>query len=180
MFFDRNLQHRYPRSSVATPTPEGRRPGPAPVNACLESLIPAKNPTVGVAGNIPTVNDTTVLVATDAEYVHDAIEAALGGDHEVVRVHAGAEVLDAVAIHEPALVILDLQIGNMGGMAACLDLRLEERAGRIGPQRILMLLDRDADDFLARKAEADTWIVKPIDALTLRHTAREALAISYS
>jgi len=124
------------------------------------------------------VSDTTVLVATDAEHVHDEVEAALGGDHAVVRVHAGAEVLDAVAAHEPALVVLDLQIGNMGGMAACLDLRLEERAGRIGPQRILMLLDRDADDFLARRAEADAWTVKPIDALALRRTARSVLAES--
>jgi len=119
-----------------------------------------------------------VLVATDAEHVHDEVEAALGGDHAVVRVHAGAEVLDAVAAYEPALVVLDLQIGNMGGMAACLDLRLEERAGRIGPQRILMLLDRDADDFLARRAEADAWTVKPIDALALRRTARSVLAES--
>ncbi len=119
-----------------------------------------------------------MLVATDAEHVHDEVEAALGGDHAVVRVHAGAEVLDAVAACEPALVVLDLQIGNMGGMAACLDLRLEERAGRIGPQRILMLLDRDADDFLARRAEADAWTVKPIDALALRRTARSVLAES--
>jgi len=124
------------------------------------------------------VSETTVLVATDAEHVHDEVEAALGGDHAVIRVHAGAEVLDAVAAHEPALVVLDLQIGNMGGMAACLDLRLEERAGRIGPQRILMLLDREADDFLARQAEADAWTVKPVDALALRRTARSVLAES--
>ncbi len=124
------------------------------------------------------MSDTTVLVATDADHVHDEVEAALGGDHAVVRVHAGAEVLDAVAAHEPALVVLDLQIGNMGGMAACMDLRLEERAGRIGPQRIVMLLDREADDFLARRAEADAWTVKPVDALALRRTARSVLAES--
>jgi len=127
-------------------------------------------------GTIPAVSETIVLVATDADHVHDEVEAALGGDHAVVRVHAGAEVLDAVATHQPVLVVLDLQIGNMGGMAACLDLRLEERAGRISAQRILMLLDRDADDFLARRAEADAWTVKPVDALALRRTARGLLA----
>ncbi len=119
---------------------------------------------------------STVLVATDADHVHDEVGAALGGDHQVVRVHAGAEVLDAVATHHPVLVVLDLQIGNMGGMATCLDLRLEERAGRIPAQRIVMLLDRDADAFLAQRAEADGWVVKPVDALLLRRTAREALA----
>ena len=124
----------------------------------------------------PTAPRSTMLVATDADHVHDEVAAALGGDHEVVRVHAGAEVLAAVTAHQPVLVVLDLQIGNMGGMAACLDLRLEQRADRIPAQRIVMLLDRDADAFLAHRAEADAWLVKPVDALVLRRTAREALA----
>ncbi|MEC8947323.1 MAG: response regulator [Actinomycetota bacterium] len=123
-----------------------------------------------------TAPQSTVLVATDADHVHDEVAAALGGDHRVVRVHAGAEVLAAVTTHRPVLVVLDLQIGNMGGMAACLDLRLEQRADRIPVQRIVMLLDRDADAFLAHRAEADAWVVKPVDALMLRQTAREALA----
>ena len=124
----------------------------------------------------PTAPRSTMLVATDADHVHDEVAAALGGDHEVVRVHAGAEVLAAVTAHQPVLVVLDLQIGNMGGMAACLALRLEQRADRIPAQRIVMLLDRDADAFLAHRAEADAWLVKPVDALVLRRTAREALA----
>ena len=99
-----------------------------------------------------------MLLATDADRIHDEVDAALGGDHTVVRVHAGAEVLAAVGEHGPVLVVLDLQIGNMGGMATCLDLRLEERAERIPPQRVVMLLDREADVFLARRAEADAWV----------------------
>ena len=97
----------------------------------------------------PTTVPSTILVVTDADHVHDEVDAALGGDHTLVRVHAGAEVLAAVAAHVPALVVLDLQIGNMGGMATCMDLRLEERADRIPAQRIVMLLDRDVDAFLA-------------------------------
>ena len=92
---------------------------------------------------LPTAPQSTVLVATDADHVHDEVAAALSGDHQVVRVHAGAEVLAAVNTHQPVLVVLDLQIGNMGGMATCLDLRLEQRADRIPAQRIVMLLDRD-------------------------------------
>ncbi len=124
----------------------------------------------------PTTVPSTILVVTDADHVHDEVDAALGGDHTLVRVHAGAEVLAAVAANVPALVVLDLQIGNMGGMATCMDLRLEERADRIPAQRIVMLLDRDVDAFLAQQAEADAWVVKPVDALVLRRTARGALA----
>ena len=117
-----------------------------------------------------------MLLATDVDRVHNEVEAALDGDHDLVRVHAGAAVLAAVTEHDPALVVLDLQIGNMGGIAACLDLRLEQRAGRIPDQRVVMLLDRAADEWLAGQAEADAWLVKPIDPLALRRTVDEVLA----
>ena len=119
---------------------------------------------------------STVLVATLADHVHEELEASLGGQSRIVRVAGGNEVLAAVREHQPDLVVLDLQIGNMGGMAACLDLRLEQRAGRIPTQRVVMLLDRDADTYLAGQAEADAWIVKPLNPMELRQTASAVMA----
>ncbi len=131
----------------------------------------------------PTSADTlatvsTVLVATAADHVHEEVVAALGGQRSFLRVEAGDGVLEAVRREDPDLVVLDLRIGNMGGMAACLDLRLEERAGRLSRQQVLMLLDREADVFLARRAEADAWTVKPLDPMALRRAAAEAAASS--
>lgn len=119
----------------------------------------------------------TVLVATDADEVFDEVDAALGEPGTtVLRVRAGREVRAAVIEHAPTLVLLDLQIGNMGGVAAALDLRNEASFGRIEPQKVLMLLDRVADVFLARQADADAWLVKPLDALRLRRAADAVLA----
>jgi hypothetical protein len=39
--------------------------------------------------------------------------------------------------------------------------------------RILLLLDREADRFLAHRADADATLVKPVDAGTLRRTAKQ-------
>jgi DNA-binding response OmpR family regulator len=117
-----------------------------------------------------------VLLATDADWVHEEVAAALDGDHTVLRVRRGADVRAAVAEHEPALVVLDLQIGNMGGMATCRDLRLEAGAGRLPDVAVLMLLDRRADVFLARRSDADGWLVKPLDALRIRRAATALLA----
>lgn len=117
-----------------------------------------------------------VLVATDADTIYDAVDAALGGEHTVSRVRRGADVIAAVKQVGPVVVLLDLQIGNMGGIAACLDLRLEQRAGRLPACRALMLLDREADIFLARRAEADGWLVKPLDAFRLRRAVTTVLA----
>jgi DNA-binding response OmpR family regulator len=118
-----------------------------------------------------------VLVATDADEVFDEIDAALASDEvKVLRVRAGRDVRPVVIEIDPELVVLDLQIGTMGGMATCLDLRLEEGAGRIELQNVLMLLDRDADVFLAERSRADGWLIKPLDAGRLRRAAEALIA----
>ena len=116
-----------------------------------------------------------VLLATDADWIADDVEAALGGDHQVVRVRTGAEVPGEVLRLTPALVVLDLQIGNMGGMATCMALRLDAGAGRLPEVAILMLLDRADDVFLAKRSEADGWLIKPLDAFRLRRAATALL-----
>ena len=119
----------------------------------------------------------TVLVASDADWVRDHVRAALvGPGFEVIQVERGQDVRLVVAERRPDLVIVDLQIGNMGGMAVALDLRLEESGDRLPHVPILLLLDREADKFLARRSTADAMLVKPIDAGTLRRTVKTLLA----
>jgi len=113
-----------------------------------------------------------VLLATDADWIHDEVDAALTDDDTTVeRVRSGREVIAAVARHEPVLVILDLQIGNMGGFATCLNLRQEEGSLRLKTRPILMLLDRHDDQFMAKRMDADGWLIKPLDAFRLRKAA---------
>jgi DNA-binding response OmpR family regulator len=119
---------------------------------------------------------TEVLIATDADAVFAEVEAALVDEStSVVRVRTGQAVAGVVADSTPDLVILDLQIGNMGGIAACLHLRHEAGAERLPDVPVLMLLDRQADVFLAKRSGADGWIVKPLDAFSLRRAATAIL-----
>lgn len=120
---------------------------------------------------------THVLIATDADAVFDEVDAALADERtNVVRVRTGTAVAGVVAESTPDLVILDLQIGNMGGIAACLNLRHEAGDGRLPDVPVLMLLDRDADVHLARRSGADGWVVKPLDAFAVRAAATKILA----
>jgi len=92
---------------------------------------------------------TDILLATDADWIHDEVDAALSGAHTVHRVRTGAEVVDAIAAKDPDVVLLDLQIGNMGGVATCL---------------------------AVRHADADGWMVKPLDAFRLLRAVEATLA----
>ena len=119
----------------------------------------------------------TIVAASDAKWVRDHVRAALSGPgFEVIEVEAGRDVRDVVGGKHPDIVIVDLQIANMGGMAVSLDLRLEESGGRLPHVPILLLLDREADRFLGRRSAADAMLVKPIDAGTLRRTVKNLLA----
>ena len=117
------------------------------------------------------------LIATDADWVLDEVRSALGGDKvSFVVCRSGKDVTRAVRDHKPDLAVLDLQIGNMGGMAVTMDLRLEESGGRVQHVPVLMLLDRTADVFLAQRCGADGWLIKPLDSLRLRRAATTLLA----
>jgi DNA-binding response OmpR family regulator len=118
-----------------------------------------------------------ILVVSDSASVREDVRSVLSGrDTVVTEVTKGIAVAAAIQASPPDLVVLDLQIGNMGGMATCLDLRLEESADRLPHVGVIMLLDRRADVFLARRAAADGWIVKPLDPLRLRRAINEVLA----
>jgi DNA-binding response OmpR family regulator len=119
----------------------------------------------------------TVVVASDAKWVRDHVRTALSGPgFEIVQIERGRDVRQVVGANPPDLVIVDLQIANMGGMAVSLDLRLEESGGRLPHVPILLLLDREADRFLGRRSTVDAMLVKPIDAGTLRRTVKTLLA----
>lgn len=117
-----------------------------------------------------------VLLATDSDVLFTEIDAALGSSTTTVsRVRAGRDVRAAVIEMEPDVVLLDMQIGSMGGVAAALDLRLEEGAERLAPQRIVLLLDRDDDTFMARRSGADGWLVKPLEARRIERAVETIL-----
>lgn len=132
----------------------------------------ARHPSRLVAS--PTVPD--VLIATDADWIHAEVDAALGDETtNVLRARAGREMPGAVAEHKPVLVILDLQIGNMGGIATFIHLRQEAEEGRLPDVPVLLLLDRPADVPLTRGVGVDGWLVKPLDGHRLRLAAKALL-----
>jgi DNA-binding response OmpR family regulator len=114
---------------------------------------------------------STVLVAADAQWIRNLVKmSCLAPGQRVIEVTRGQDVRDAVREYEPEVAVLDMQIANMGGIAVAIDLRLEAAAGRLPDVSILLLLDREADRFLAKRGDADAELVKPIDPATLRRT----------
>lgn len=117
---------------------------------------------------------TTVLLGTDSDSLFERVDEALADSTTtVLRVRSGKDVVPVVIDESPDLVILDMQIGNMGGFATCMEVRHAESIDRIPITAVMLLLDRSADAFLAKRADADGWLVKPVDAFRLSRAARK-------
>ena len=115
-------------------------------------------------------------MASDIESVRREVGSVLESpDTDLVYVGSGTDVVGIVTEQEIDLVIADMQIGSMGGVAVCLDLRLQASYDAIDVVPVLLLLDRRPDIFQARRSGADGWIVKPLDALRIRDGARALL-----
>jgi len=98
-----------------------------------------------------------------------------GPDVIISEVTSGPAVLQAVRAGGVDLVICDLQMGAMGAMAVCSELRNDESFGATEPVAFMMLLDRRADVFLARRSGAEGFVVKPLDPQRVRAAVRALL-----
>lgn len=117
-----------------------------------------------------------ILIVSDSSSVLDEVRSALEDEDTAVReVRSGELVRAACAEAVPDLVVTDMQVGSMGGIAICMDLRLEESGDRLPHVPVLILVDRRPDVFLARRSDAEGFLVKPFDSLRLRRAVRAIL-----
>lgn len=107
------------------------------------------------------------LLVTDATWVANEVRAALGvGDWHIEALDDPALAVDRVTSGFYHAVIVDMQVGSMGGMAVIRAIR-QATVQRHKP-RMVLLLDRIADRFIAKRSGADAAVIKPINAAELR------------
>ena len=118
-----------------------------------------------------------ILLVADLPWVADSVRAALSGaghDLTVTTDPAGAATLALEQGVEVALV--DFQIGSMGGMAVSRAIRAAAATTGASPPAVALLLDREADAFLAGRAAANGWIRKPFGGFALRRLVERLVA----
>ena len=103
-----------------------------------------------------------------AELIGDRISDE-GGDlwhRRIEEIDDPRTVPDRLEESRVDAVIVDMQVGSKGGMAVVRSVR--QATDEMTRPRTVLLLDRSADTFLARRAGADAAVLKPINAAELR------------
>ena len=117
-----------------------------------------------------------VLVASDLPSLRRSVRATIEApDVEVLEAASGPEAVRVCVDEDVELAILDLQISAMGAIAIASELRNLESYGGAFHVATLLLLDRRPDVFLARRAGAEGYLVKPIEPVKLRRAVRAVL-----
>ena len=119
---------------------------------------------------------SVIVVASDNASVRREVISVLDNpDITILEAISGPDVITLAHEEDPDLVICDLQMGAMGAIAVCLELRLQASYDALDSIPFLMLLDRRPDVFQAKRSGADGWLVKPLDAIKIRRAVRALL-----
>src|SRR5689334_9960483 len=113
-----------------------------------------------------------VLVVDDEPQIRRIMRTTLtGSGYEVEDAKTGEEALETVRSFRPDLVLLDINMPGMGGIATCRELRVDTNMAII----MLTVRDTEKDKVEALDAGADDFVVKPFSTPELLARIRAAM-----
>jgi two-component system, OmpR family, KDP operon response regulator KdpE len=113
------------------------------------------------------MNSARVLVVDDEPQLRRVMRTALvANGYEAYEARTGEEALDTLRENSPDIILLDMNMPGMGGMAACRAIRAQSDAAIL----VLSVRDSEKDKIAALDAGADDYITKPfsVDELMAR------------
>ena len=109
---------------------------------------------------------TILLAEDDPDILHMVAYKLRRAGFEVVETTDGVAALDACRREPPDLVLLDVRMPRMDGIAVCRELRAAPRTGDL-PIIMLTARAREQDRELAVAAGATDYVVKPFSPRAL-------------
>jgi DNA-binding response OmpR family regulator len=115
-----------------------------------------------------------IVIADKDPYDLQVLQAGLGApDREVLIVADGDNVVTLAQSRRVDVAILGASLGHMGGFAVSRDLKIHADAGMLISPKVIVMIERDADAWLANWSRCDAWLVKPVDIVALDNLVGE-------
>lgn len=117
-----------------------------------------------------------IIVVADEPWARNEVHAALTApDFSLTDHRDPATVVEKIIAENADAVIVDLQVGSMGGMAIAREIRQQASIAGAEPVPVVLLLDRAADSFIAKRAGVAAWVTKPFTVHDIRTAVENAL-----
>ena len=114
-----------------------------------------------------------ILVVSEDSRARAWVRLAIGADAEYTETSNGIEALRAAAEENPDVVVADETTEPYGAFGLSRELKMSAN-----PPRVIVLLERAQDTWLARWSGADRWFVRPLDPFELAEAVRQYASAS--
>ena len=117
-----------------------------------------------------------ILIVDDEPANLATLRQILSPDHALVFARNGQEALAAVAKHQPALILMDIEMPEMNGYTACRQLKANARTESI-PVIFVTSLSDAGNETAGFEAGAVDYLVKPVSPPVVRARVRTHLSL---
>ena len=118
------------------------------------------------------MSQARVLIVDDEPQIRRVMMTALAANgYQASEARTGEEALETLRGEEPDVILLDMNMPGMGGMAACKEIRAASDAAII----VLSVRDSERDKISALDAGADDYMTKPFSVNELMARIRANL-----
>ncbi len=118
----------------------------------------------------------TILIADDEPLNLDAMRNVLGEEYRLVFARNGIEAVASAQKHLPLLILLDIEMPEMDGYAACRQLKEQSKTAHI-PVIFVTSLAEIGNEALGFECGAVDYIVKPISPSIVRARVKTHLSL---
>ena len=120
------------------------------------------------------------LLIVDDEFTNLAnLREILGGEYRLMLARSGAEAIDVARKHQPALILLDIQMPDMDGYAVCRALKADPRTAGI-PVIFVTTLSEVGNEEAGFAVGGVDYLTKPVSPGVVRARVRTHLSLVHA
>lgn len=132
-----------------------------------------------MVGNEIDLTGSRVLIADDNEQNRELLDAYLADEgYKILMANDGQQTVDAVAEHQPDLILLDIMMPRMSGYEVCEQLKANPEQRDI-PVLMVTALNEMGDIEKAVNSGCDDFLTKPVNQLELKTRVRSLLKVRH-
>jgi CheY-like chemotaxis protein len=116
-----------------------------------------------------------ILIVDDQPEIRRLLTMTLGADYDIIAASDGTSALEAVRLHQPHAVLLDIMMpGQIDGLAVLSSIKTNQTTKHI---HVAMVTARGlADDYrLAHEMGGDAYFIKPFSPLQVVNWLQEKM-----